>query len=190
MGQDKGIMHLKGVPLLLYVLNTISGLCDDIIIVLRDKKQVAEYGEILDKKTLKKLDLTLGANLNIHTDLIKDQGPLSGIATGLVYIKSDYALVLPCDSPYITQDFLRKMYEYAQKEKHDIYIPRWSDGHLEPLHAIYHKNSRPVMVKFLSKGIKEVKSIIDHLNRKYIPVEILDKTGNVFKNLNRPEDVS
>jgi molybdenum cofactor guanylyltransferase len=189
MGQDKGLMALKGRPMILYVLETIAGLCDDIIIVLRDEKQVEEYLKILDRETLENLNLALGVNLNIYTDLIKDQGPLSGIASGLSHIKSDHALIIPCDSPFSSKVFVRKMYGYAQQGGFDLYIPRWPDGRLDPLHAVYHKNSGQVMEELLSKGVREVRSLVNHLNVKYIRVESLDKTGRCFKNLNKPEDI-
>lgn len=189
MGQDKGLMFLKGKPMIIYVLKSLTDFFDEIIIVLRDEKQVKEYGKILDTATLNALNLALGVNLNIQTDIIKNQGPLSGIATGLMHINSDYALIVPCDSPFISKAFLGKMYSYAEEAEFDAYIPRWSDGSLEPLHSVYGKKSGKVMENLLNSGIREVKSLIKHLNIKYIEVESLDKTGRCFKNFNKPDDL-
>ena len=101
MGKDKGSIVFNGKPLILHVLDVVKEVADEIIIVLRDKNQFDEYSQILTTKN----------NVIIVCDRLKDQGPLIGISTGFNNLKSDKALVLPCDSPFITENFILKMFE-------------------------------------------------------------------------------
>ena len=47
-------------------------------------------------------------------DEVKSKGPISGIMTGLKNIKTDYALVLPCDSPFISEEFIETMFNLLE----------------------------------------------------------------------------
>ena len=44
-----------------------------------------------------------------YEDKIKNKGPMPGIMTGLGEIKSEYALILPCDSPYVSENYIKTM---------------------------------------------------------------------------------
>ncbi len=76
------------------------------------------------------IDLTLNnkTKLKICTDILKDQGPLAGILTGLKNIKSDKAMVIPCDSPFVTEFFVNKMFTYSEEANFDAFVPKWSNG--------------------------------------------------------------
>ena len=49
-------------------------------------------------------------------------------------------MVIPCDSPFISEVFVNRMFELSEDSNFDAYVPKWSDGKLEPLHSIYKKN--------------------------------------------------
>ena len=87
MGQDKGLMIFQNKPMIIHVLDTVQTVADEIILILRDNYQLNEYKKIIEYSKV---------NIIIHKDLIKDQGPLGGIYTGLTYINTNYALVIPC----------------------------------------------------------------------------------------------
>ncbi len=100
MGQDKGLMILDDKPVLVYLLETLDHLVDEIILVLRDKKQVCSYQNLInDDKRLRK---DLYPQIQLVTDLEKDQGPLFGLLTGLSHIKAG----VPWSYPVIPLLFL------------------------------------------------------------------------------------
>lgn len=181
MGQDKGLMLLQDKPLIFHVLETAFKVADEIIIVLRDKKQTEEYGKIIEKS-----DINL-ENIILCTDIIKEQGPLAGIYTGLMNVSSNFALVVPCDSPFISRTFMEKILSYS-RENIDAIVPKWSDGRVEPLHAVYNKDITSLIKARLEEGKRDVKSLLKILNVKYLSSEYLDKSGRSLLNLNRPED--
>ena len=184
MGQDKGSMSLNGKPMIIHVLETIAAVADEIIVVLRNKDQVDKYKKIINHL---KSDKT---NINIVTDILKDKGPLEGILTGLNNITSDKAMVVPCDSPFISENFVNKMFLYSNESNFDAFVPKWPDDNLEPLHSIYKKDIKSEILKLLKEDIRDVKSLLMELNVKYIDVNSLDDTGRSFFNINRIDDIS
>jgi len=184
MGRDKGSVILNGEPMITHVIKTLENITDEIIVVLGNKKQLRDYQEILSDK------INFNKYLRIYTDKIEDQGPMMGILTGILEVSSDYALVLPCDSPFIEKSFVLKMFELAEENEFDAIVPVWDDGRIEPLHSVYKKNIVKVIESLLDEGIRDVRSLIESLDVKYINVKMLDKTNRSFKNINTMEDIS
>jgi len=123
------------------------------------------------------------------TDIIKDQGPLAGILTGLMNTVSDKSMIIPCDSPFISELFIKKMFEQSKDTNFDAYVPKWSDGHIEPLHSIYKKDLISTIKKLLNQDIKDVKSLVSKSNTKFINVQNLDISGRSFLNINQKKDI-
>jgi len=179
MGKDKGSLIFKGKPMILHVLDTVKEIADEIVLVLRDETQVEKYNLILKDYEF----------LKIVTDKNKDQGPLVGIFTGLSNINSEYAQILPCDSPFISKSFVLKMFKYMEINDFDAIIPIWDDGHVEPLHSIYNKNSIKIIENLIKNGKKDVNSLISHLKVEFIDVNELDSSNLSFKNINTTKDL-
>ena len=187
MGQDKGLMSLNGTPMIIHTLEIVMDIVDEIVLVLRDKNQLVLYKKFVnDFKTQNHEQKT---EIKIVTDIKTDQGPLYGLYTGLLNIKSKGALVLPCDSPFISPYFVNKMFELAVEIEVQALVPVWPDGHSEPLHSYYRKECVPVIQDQLENGFRNVKSILDKINVTYIDVGMLDPDKKSFINLNRPKDV-
>ncbi|BDZ71539.1 molybdopterin-guanine dinucleotide biosynthesis protein A [Methanobacterium petrolearium] len=196
MGQDKGLMGFEKKPLIIHILETLQDVVDEITVVFRDNKQLNSYKKHINTY------LSPHQNhipfLRYAVDFEKDQGPLVGLLTGLSFIKTDGALVLPCDSPFVSQQFIKNIFNINEKHRpgennHDIeflaIIPTWPDGSLEPLHAYYHKDCIPFIKKQLKAGSKDVRSVLKTMNVNYVKVEVLDPEKISFANLNRPEDI-
>lgn len=180
MGEDKGSMVLNGRPMILHILDAVKDVGDEIIFVLRDEEQIKKYRKILEDKN---------SSIMMITDKKKDQGPLFGILSGLSYIKSDYAQILPCDSPFISKKFVLKMFKLAKMNNFDAIVPIWDDGHVEPLHSIYKKSSINIIEHLIEKGKLNVKSLIENLNVEYVNVVDLDETTHSFQNINTLKDI-
>lgn len=179
MGKDKGSLLFKGKPMIQHIIDVANEVADEIIIVLRDTKQVSEYNKFLKKRK----------NNLLVTDEIKDQGPLIGILTGLNHIRSDEAQILPCDSPYIIKKFILMMFNTIKNSDFDAVVPIWDDGHIEPLHSIYKKNNINIIEELIKNGKKDVSSLIKSLNVKYVDIKELDPSGMSFKNVNMLKDL-
>jgi molybdenum cofactor guanylyltransferase len=186
MGRDKGSMIFDNKPLIINVLESLKAVADEILLVLRDENQCKLY-----KKLLTDYKFIETPGFKLLTDMEKDQGPLGGILTGLKNIDTKMAMVVPCDSPFISNSFVTKMFEISKKyEGFDTFVPIWSDGNIEPLHSIYPRNSRKIIAELLKEDQKNVKTLIKRLNVKFVDIEELDISKNNFLNLNSPKDIS
>jgi molybdenum cofactor guanylyltransferase len=180
MGEDKGSLVLNGKPMIIHVLDAIKDIADEIVLVLRDHDQIDNYKSFLKDENVP---------IKIVTDEIKDQGPLVGILTGLSQIDSEYAQILPCDSPFISKEFVLKMFEIAEGKKFDAIVPIWDDGHIEPLHSIYKRDIISIIRDLIKKEKHDVKSLIENLDVEYADVEDLDETTMNFQNINTINDL-
>lgn len=178
MGTDKGLIILDGEPLIARILNKIKPYFDEILIILRDEQQKKEYLKYLKEDDVK-----------ILTDIIKGKGPLGGLLTGLMNIKSEHALVLPCDSPFITREFIENCLKIDDLEEHDAIIPVWDDGRLEPLHGIYNQRVAERIHKLLVEDERRATALAKIIKSRLVSVEELDPSLESFKNVNRPEDL-
>ena len=181
MGQDKGLLFFNNKPLIVNVLETACEYAEEVILVLRNLEQRNQYENILRKE-----DFYI--KIKICTDELEGQGPLMGIFTGLKCISSNEALVIPCDSPFILQTFMKNIYQYYNLI-YDAVVPEWPDGKLEPLHAIYNKRILNTIHQLLKGDKRDVQSLLLELDVRYIPVYLLDQSSRAFLNLNYPEDV-
>lgn len=181
MGQDKGLMLLEGKPSIIGLLENVSIFADEIVLVLRSESQRTSYEEVLKKDGFYE-------RVRICTDAIEDQGPLMGICAGLNYITEDHALVIPCDSPYVSPSYVENIFSYYDVI-YDAVVPEWPDGKLEPLHSIYSKRITGQIREILESGKRDVQSLLLEIDVRYVQVNFLDETGQSFQNLNYPEDL-
>jgi molybdopterin-guanine dinucleotide biosynthesis protein A len=90
--------------------------------------------------------------------------------------------------PYLNPDLIRHLASLA--EGFDVVIPETLKG-LEPLHAIYGKNSLPPMEEALHAGKGRIVSFFDKVRiRKVTREEVsrFDPEFQSFRNINTPED--
>lgn len=115
MGEDKGSMLFNKKPMILHLLDMLDNQIDEVFIVLNNSNRIEKYKKLIEKFNRENKKNPYTYDLIFLEDEIKDQGPLSGIMTGLKNINSDYCLILPCDSPQITENFINQMFSMLNK---------------------------------------------------------------------------
>ncbi len=217
MGEDKGSMIIQGKPMILHILERLNGKINDAVIVLNNQERINSYNELLNVYVPVKIEENFTYSLEFIEDEVKDKGPVAGIMTGLKNIKTDYALVLPCDSPFISEDNIKTMFDLLESsENTDAVIPYHTKANKdrlknkrefnfksssemsrdmkiensEPLHSIYKKDNLDIISKLLEDDNLYVKSFIKNLkcvNFVEVDNEVLFEED--FKNFNRKEDI-
>ena len=185
MGRDKGSMIIQDKPMIKHVLSTLNHIIDDVVIVLNDKERIDKYKEFINPQ-----EYTYA--ITFCEDEIKNKGPMPGIMTGLENIESDYALVLPCDSPYVSKDYIRTIFSEIDGDYQAIVPYHEEDAKLktsEPLHSIYNKNIIPEIEKLVSEDVLHIKGLIEKIDAKFVLTDNKKIEKKEFRNLNRPEDV-
>jgi len=170
MGQNKALLPLGGRPLITHVLTTLTGLCQEIIIVTNDPTPYA----------------VLPARL--VGDIYPGRGALGGIHAGLSASRTELTLVVACDMPFLNPALLRYLVSLAPG--YDAVVPRLGDQ-FEPLHAVYTRRCLPPMERLLAQGPQRVITFYEQIHLRVVEEEELrrlDPELRSFINVNTPEE--
>ncbi|MDI6888072.1 MAG: molybdenum cofactor guanylyltransferase [Methanocellales archaeon] len=178
-GADKSLIPVGNRPTIRYVMDNVSGVVDEVVVVARDVEQG------------KRICSAIG-EVNLAYDPIIGYGPVAGILAGLRSARAEYVITLACDMPLVNPDIINLLFSLAKG--YDAVVPKWPDGNLEPLHAVY-KRSR--MAKACEKAIELGERIILAPLRalpriRYVSTEELreiDLDLRTFINVNTPDDL-
>ena len=185
MGQDKGSMIIQDKPMIKHILSTLNHHIDEAIIVLNDKSRVDRYSEFINSNDY-------SYQITFLEDKIKNKGPLPGIMTGLGKINSNYALVLPCDSPYVSEKYIETIFSQIDVNYQAI-VPYHDETNRlktsEPLHSIYKKEIIADIEKLVNDDILHIKALIEKIDTKFVLIDNKKIEKKEFRNLNRPEDI-
>ncbi len=185
MGRDKGSMIIQDKPMIKHILSTLNHQIDEAIIVLNDKTRISKYSEFIDHQEYE-------YPIIFCEDRIKNKGPMPGIMTGLSNIKGKYALVLPCDSPYVSKNYIQTIFSEID-ECYQAIVPYHDDENKlktsEPLHSIYNKDIIPEIEKLVKNDVLHIKGLIEKINTKFVLIDNKKIEKKEFRNLNRPEDI-
>jgi len=172
MGKDKSFVLFGGRPLIEIVLEKVSGLGDELILITNKPAAYAHLG------------------LPLFPDVYPNHGSLGGIYTAVYHATFPHTLVVACDMPWLNRDLLR--YMISLRNTADVIIPRWQKFP-EPLHAIYSKACLPAIQASLKAGQLKITRFFPQINVRYVePEEIrrFDRHGRSFANINTPDDLA
>lgn len=179
-GQDKGLVELKGKTLILYVIEGISSVVNETLVVASSSEQREAFEPLI------------GGRAKVVIDEHEPQSPLVGALTGFEKAQGECSMLLPCDTPFISKEIASLLLDLCIKR--NAVIPRWPNGYIEPLQAAY--RTKPALVaaeKALKQGKLNLQSMIDHLKEiRYISTLVLQQMDPrllTFFNVNTPEDL-
>ena len=185
MGRDKGSMIIQDKPMIKHILSTLNHQINEAIIVLNEQARIDRYSEFINPQ-----DYTY--TITFVEDKIKDKGPMPGIMTGLSYINSDYALILPCDSPYVSKNYIQTIFSEINNDYQAIVPYHNTEDKLrtsEPLHSIYNKNIVPIIENLVEEDTLHIKGLIEKIDTKFVLIDNKKIEEKEFRNLNRPSDI-
>ena len=179
-GSDKGLTLLADKPLIRHVLDAVGNIVEEKIVVASSKMQAEAFTKVL------------GSNVKVAVDKWEMQSPLVGALTGFSEAHSEYALLLPCDTPLVSKDALALILELCIGK--NAAIPRWPNGYIEPLQAAYRvKPALEASERALMEGRFDMRSMIEKLGGvRYISTLVLqqlDPELKMFFNINTPLDL-
>ena len=179
-GTEKSVLDLFGKPLILHQIETLSHFDEDVYLVANSEQQVDMY--------YRQINFTRHIEFLIDSkELLDDKTlrtPMLGVYSGLKELNSlDFkkAFILSGDMPLIKAELIELMIK--ESKEYDCCLPKWENGFLEPLFAIY-----PVEKAYkraetnLKNKIFSLDSLIDKSwNTNYVSVE--NKLKNFDENL-------
>lgn len=169
--KNKSMLKLRGECLIDIVRAKLKCVVGDNIIIVGPPEKYRPYKQVVP-------------------DLFSQNSPLVGIFSGLKASPSPYNLVVGCDMPFLEVKLLKYMIENI--DSNDIVIPRYGDGYIEPLCAIYNKRCLDTIERNLTKHIFSVRAIFPRLKVKFIEEEEIRKYDPEFYsffNINYKKDM-
>lgn len=169
-GQDKGLIALRGKTLAEWVLTRI-------------RPQVSE--------------ILISANRNVEAyeslgyPVVRDKtegyvGPLAGIARGLLDAGNDLVLSVPCDTPFLPDDLVARLYAALSQGDHDLAVPL-AGGRTQNAVCLMRRGVGSNLAIFLSQGGRKVQDWQAGL--KVAVADFSDEAG-YFVNINSPEQLA
>nr|MBC7246073.1 molybdenum cofactor guanylyltransferase [Chloroflexota bacterium] len=171
LGMDKAQLKLNGKWLLQQILETLSNLSDDLLVVADKRLEIAQL------------------SVRVVPDAYPGTGPLGGIYSGLQAMRYERGVVVACDMPFLSLPLLR--YMILLSADFDAVIPRILDN-TEPLHAIYSKACIRPIEDLLQQGELRIAKVFPKIRVRYVTeseLSLFDPEHLSFFNINTRDDL-
>ena len=125
--------------------------------------------------------------LPIHPDRRPRLGPLGGLYTALSTTAAP-VLLLACDLPFLTPDFLRHLID--RRGPHQVVVPHTVAG-LQPLCALYEPSCLAAVEAAIQAGQFGMRDLLSNLSLDLVKEKDwrpYDERDLLFANLNSPEE--
>ena len=180
-GQDKGVLELANKPLIKHVVDAVKPIVDEVIVVANSQERIAKYAEIV------------AADVRFTVDSGEQNGPLVGALTGFESAHGKYALLLPFDMPFVSREVVSLLFELCLNKA--AVVPRWPDGKVEPLHAVYQTNvALDAARRAVDEGKMDMQAVVERMRGvRYVSTLVihqLDPDFRTFFNINTPVDLT
>lgn len=165
-GEDKGLLLLDGQPLVQHVIKRIAPQVDELLInANRHLETYAAFGYPV-----------------IRDDGIGFLGPLAGMLAGLQAAQHEWVLTVPCDTPYLPNDLVSRLYGAA--EQVDLVVASASRTHATVM--LCRRSLAADLATALAQGERKVQNW-QACQRRAI-VEFADELA--FANINTPQQLA
>jgi molybdenum cofactor guanylyltransferase len=175
-GRDKALVEVGGRPMLERMVELLRRVAKEVKIVAAPNKY-AKFG------------------VTMVEDQWPGEGPLGGIVTALEDAARNTAppewnLILSCDMPFLTPEWLAFLGERAARSKEEVVFPHSASGP-EPLCACWQTAAAAKLRTGFESGVRKVTEGIALLRAEVLDeadLKRFDDEGRLFWNMNTAED--
>jgi len=168
-GEDKGLVLLRDRPMIQWVLDRLSPQVSKMLISANRNK--AQYS-------------ALGHPIVADTDA-DFQGPLAGIAAALAQADTPWLVSVPCDSPLIPLDLVRRLHDRVIRGSARAAAAH--DGQrLQSVFTLVHRDLLADLVSYLKNGERKIDRWLER--HAFRSVDFSDRE-EMFLNVNTPMDL-
>lgn len=178
MKTDKAFLEIDGETFLARAVKTLSKTCENSVEIVLNQSQTHFIAKF-------------PAGVSYVFDIYENLGALGGIHAALKNCPREYAFVLACDMPFVTEKAVANLARTAlESAGKSAIIPKDSDGKIQPLAAVYKvKTCLPLLENFLANpSSNAVRDFLKLVPTEFIAAESLDADENLFSNVNFPSD--
>jgi len=166
---DKGLVSLRGVPMVRHVLDRLRPQVSEILINANQHR--TEY-EAFGHPVL--ADAIAGF-----------AGPLAGLQVGLSHASYPLVATVPCDSPFLPSDLVTRLEAELTARGADLAVARTFDQP-HPVFALVRRAVLPHLTHFLEQGGRKIDAWYATLST----VEVgFDDEADAFRNINTADEL-
>ncbi len=160
---DRGISELNGKPLISHVVNAVSSLVDEVIVVASSQRRADLYAKVLSSDVI------------FVVNDYESKGTLVGALAGFEAAKGDYSALLPFDSPFVSGEVMSLLFECSIGKA--AVIPRSTNMDCQPLHAVYHtKQASEAAREAIAENEFDLQSMVDRLRGvRYMSLMVIEQ---------------
>lgn len=133
---------------------------------------------------------TTDTRLQTASDVYPGWGALGGVHAALHSCASEWAFVIACDLPFVTDDLVRCL--GSLRGGFDAVVPIQPDGRAQPLCSMYRKEGcLQRAVELIESGYRRPLDLLESVNTRWVSfaeLEGLKDSQKFFVNINTPED--
>jgi molybdopterin-guanine dinucleotide biosynthesis protein A len=169
-GRDKGLILLKGLPLVDWVIRRIEPQVQTLVVSAnRNLDEYAALGHA------------------VVVDAIPGHvGPLAGIYTAAQRLSGEWVLTAPCDTPFLPLDLAHRLLARAQHDGLDaVHVAEATQAHYTLL--LFRRSRLEGLGAFLAAGGRRMQDWVAQLRAQ--PV-VLGDDPHAFLNVNTPADLA
>ena len=173
-GQEKYFFTYEGKTFIERLIDSLSQVVDEIILVARDPEQCKRFNAIKGVRCI--------------TDIRTGTGPIGGLHAGTLAAQGEVIFVSACDMPCVDPRVITHLFNRI--DNYDAAIPSWNPDMLEPLHAVYRKTA--LMGYLENHASYSLRTMVRGLNTLYVPIDeirAIDHELSTFTNINKIEDL-
>jgi len=175
LGRDKAVEVLAGVSLLDRVINKMTQISNEVLLVMKpDQSRNINFSS---------------SSVKIIYDTPLGDGPLAGLYSGLKASSSEYTWVVGCDMPFLNTELLQYQMEFASK--YDAVVPKFNQ--LQALHAVYGRSCISSIENLFNQNRNQaIQSLLPLVNVLYLEksdILTYDPKGKSFFNVNTKDDL-
>jgi molybdopterin-guanine dinucleotide biosynthesis protein A len=163
IGGDKCTVELAGRPLILYPIEALRRVCEQIVVVAKEDTKLPD----------------LSGQAEVWIEPARPQHPLAGVVHALRVASAKKLLVLACDMPLVPEELLRDLVKRAEGTGAVAHCGDIA----EPLCACYTKRALAGLEQFAPED--RAIDVVERMGVTYVEWDDCDAVLSV----NRPEDV-
>jgi molybdopterin-guanine dinucleotide biosynthesis protein A len=174
LGRSKALQVIEDKSLIQWVVDRLAILSTEIIISTAQGEPIP---------------CSSAVRIKTVADIYPSKGPLVGIYSGLIASYSSRAIVVGCDTPFLSVGLLEYMTQICST--FDVVIPRIKNE-LEPLCAVYSKNCLDPIQGLLKQDERQIRKLFSMVKVKYVEedeINRFDPKHLSFFNINTQDDL-
>ncbi|MEM4206968.1 MAG: molybdenum cofactor guanylyltransferase, partial [Nitrososphaerota archaeon] len=151
-GLNKAFLKIGSITLIEYIIDKVKKYFKNVFVIVKKTDDAVKLQNLLKKVT-------------VLEDRVQETfAPIIGLLTAVEEISEPVFFVLSCDTPLVDLNIIDIIIKSLGD--HNAVIPRWPNGFIEPLFAVYRREPlRKSILEVLSNGKLDLNSVVFKIPR-------------------------